>query len=140
MSAEKNKAIIRRLVRAEEIGDWATVDELTAPNYVYHNPANPRVRTHEEHKQKVLIALRTGFPDLKITIEDIIAEGNKVVIRFSFSGTHKGEYAGIPPTNKRIEATAINIFRLADGKVAEQWVESNALGMLLQMGVVPPIK
>lgn len=140
MSAEKNKAIIRRLVRAEEIGDWATVDKLTAPNYVYHNPANPKVRTHEEHKKKVLIALRTGFPDLKITIEDIIAEGNKVVIRFSSSGTHKGEYAGIPPTNKRIEITAINIFRLTDGKVAEQWVESNALGMLQQMGVVPPIK
>ena len=137
MSAEKNKAIIHRLVRAEEIGDFTTVDELTAPNYVYHNPANPEVRTHEEHKQKVLVGLRTAFPDLKIVIEDTIAEGNKVVIRFTFRGTHKGEYAGIAPTNKRIEFTAINIFRLADGKVAEQWVESNPLSMLLQLGVVP---
>src|SRR3990170_1569331 len=137
MSAEENKAIIRRLVRAEEIGDWATVDELTAPNYVYHNPSWPGVLTHEEHKQKVLIGFRTAFPDVKYNIEDMIAEGNNVVIRYLISGTHKGEFAGIPPTNKRIELTSLCICRLADGKVAEQWVENNSLVFMQQLGVVP---
>ena len=140
MSAEKNKAIIRRLVHAEEIGDWATADKLTAPNYVYHNPANPEVRTHEEHKQKVLIELRTAFPDLKITIEDIIAEGNKVVIRFSFSGTHKGEFIGIAPTNKRVTVPEVSIWRIVNGKLVEEWGFSDRLGFVLQLGVMPPIK
>jgi steroid delta-isomerase-like uncharacterized protein len=136
MLVEENKAIIRRLVRAEEIGDWATVDELTAPNYVYHNPSWP-VLTHEEHKQQVLIGFMAAFPDVKYNIEDMIAEGNYVVIRYSIIGTHKGEFAGIPPTNKRIELTSLCVFRLADGKVAEQWVENNSLVFMKQLGVIP---
>ena len=137
MSAEENKAIIRRLVRAEETGDWATVDKLTAPNYVYHNPSWPEVRTHEEHKQKVLIGFRKAFPDVKYKIEDMIAEGNNVAIRYSIIGTHKGEFKGIPPANKPIELTSLCIFRIADGKVAEQWVENNSLVFLQKLGVIP---
>jgi len=134
MSAEENKAIVRRYIATL---DLATLDELTAPNFVYHNPGNPEVRTHEERKQKVIIALRTAFPDLKLNIEDVIAEGDKVAVRYSFSGTHKGEFMGIAPTNKRMELTSILICRLADGKVAEMWVENNSLVFLLQLGVVP---
>jgi len=136
MSAEENKAIIRRFERACAIGDWATVDKLAAPNFIYHNPAYPEVQTREEFRQTVVIGLMTAFPDLEFNIEDIIAEGDKVVVRYSFAGTQKGEFAGIPPTNKRIKWTSIIINRLAGGKVVERWVESNALGMLLQLGVV----
>jgi predicted ester cyclase len=134
MSAEENKAIARRYLATL---DFAVLDELTAPNFVYHNPGNPEVRTHEERKQRIVSALGAAFPDLKLAIEDVIAEGDKVAVRYSISGTNTGEFMGIPPTNKRIELTSLCIFRLADGKVAEMWVENNSLVMLLQLGVVP---
>jgi predicted ester cyclase len=139
MSAEENKAIVLRWFKAQSsaIYDLATLDELTALDFVYHNPAYPEVRTHEERKQKIIIGFTAVFPDIRYNIEDIIAEGDKVVLRYSFSGTHKGEFMGIPPTNKRVELTSICICRLADGKVAEMWVENNSLVFLLQLGVVP---
>jgi predicted ester cyclase len=137
MSTEENKAIIRRFENACIIGDWATVDKLTAPNFVYHNPAYPEVQTREQFRHTVIIGLLTAFPDLEFNIEDIIAEGDKVVVRYSFTGTQKGEFAGIPPTNKRIRFTSILINHLIGGKVVERWVESNALSMMLQLGVIP---
>lgn len=134
MSAEENKAIARRYLAAL---DLATLDELTAPGFVYHNPGNPEVRTHEQRKQKIVSALGAAFADLKLNIEDVIAEGDRVAVRYSMSGIHKGEFMGIPPTNKQMELTSLCIFRLADGKVAEMWVENNSLVMLLQLGVIP---
>jgi len=137
MSAEKNKAVIRSFEHACAIGDWATVDKLAAPNFVYHNPAYPGDLTLEGFKQKVVIDLVKAFPDLEFNIEDIIAEGDKVVVRYSFGGTHKSEFAGIAPTNKRVRITSIVINRLTDGKVVERWVESNPFALMLQLGVVP---
>jgi len=137
MSAEKNKAIIRSFEHACVIGDWAKVEKLAAPNFIYHNPAYPENLTFEGFKQKVVIDMVKAFPDLEFNIEDIIAEGDKVVGRYSFSGTHKSEFAGIAPTNKRVKFTSIVINRLADGKVVERWVESNSFPLMLQLGVVP---
>jgi steroid delta-isomerase-like uncharacterized protein len=139
MSAEENKAIVRRWFDAQSsaVYDLATLDELTAPDFVYHNSSWPEVRTHEERKQKIIIEFTVAFPDLKYDLKDIVAEGDKVVLRYSFSGTHKGEFAGIPPTNKRVDLTSLCMLRLADGKVAEMWVENNSLVMLRQLGVIP---
>jgi len=134
MSSEENKAIVSRFLATL---DLAKLDELTAPDFVYHNPANPEVRTHEERKQKIITGLKTAFSDLKLNIADMIAEGDKVAVRYSISGTHKGEFMGIARTNKCMELTSLCICRLADGKVAEMWVENNSLVMLLQLGVVP---
>jgi len=139
MSAEENKAIVLRWFGAQSsaIYDLATLDELTAPGFVYHNPGMPEVRTHEERKQKIIIEFTAAFPDIKYDLKDVIAEEDKVALRYSLSGTHKGEYRGIAPTNKRFELTSLCMLRLADGKVAEMWVENNSLVMLLQLGVVP---
>ncbi len=78
------------------------------------------------------------FPDWHPTIEDMIAEGDKVVVRFTGSGTHKGEFMGIPPTGKQVTITAIAIQRIAGGKIVENWLQADMLGMMQQLGVVPP--
>jgi predicted ester cyclase len=134
MSIEENKALARRFLAAQ---DLATLDELTAPYFVYHNPGNPDVHTHEERKQKIVSALYAAFPDITLNIHDMIAEGDKVAVRYSLAGTQKNEFMGISPTNKRIDLSSLCIMRLADGKVAELWVENNSLVMLLQLGVIP---
>ena len=134
MSAEENKAIARRYLATM---DLAELDELTALDFVYHNPGNPEVRTHEERKQKIIIEFTAAFPDLKYDVKDIIAEGDKVALRYSISGTHKGEFMGIPPTNKRVELSSLCMLRLVDGKVAEMWVENNSFVFMQQLGVVP---
>ncbi len=82
--------------------------------------------------------LRAAFPDLHVTAEDIIAEGDKVVVRGTISGTHKGEFMGIPATGKEGRVTGISTFRLADGKVCEGWAESDSLGLLIQLGLAKP--
>lgn len=134
MSLEENKTIARRFLAAT---DLATLDELTAPDFVYHNPGNPEVHTHEERKQKIVSALTAAFPDITLNVHDMIAEGDKVAVRYSMAGTQKNEFIGISPTNKRIDLSSLCIMRLAHGKVAELWVENNSLVMLLQLGVIP---
>ena len=82
-------------------------------------------------------AIRSAFPDLHVTIEDQIAEGDKVVTRVTFRGTHQGEFSGIAPTGKRVEYSGIAIDRIANGKVVEMWHISNMAGLLLQIGATP---
>lgn len=139
MSVEENKATALRWFNLQTgtTADLAAMDRLTALNFVYHHPANPQVRTHEQRKKAVVIPLTKAFPDLKASVLDLIAEGDKVALRYSMSGVQKGEFMGIAPTNKRLELTSICILRLADGKVAEMWVENNSWVMMLQLGVVP---
>ena len=139
MSLEENKAIVRRWFNAQSSAtyDLVTLDKLTAPDFVYHNPGQPDVHTHEERKQKVIIGFSAAFPDLKYDLKDIIAEGDRVALRYSFSGTHKGEYMGIAPTNKHIDLTSLCIVRLAEGKVAEMWVENNSYVFMQQLGIIP---
>ena len=117
--------------------DLATLDELTAPDFVYHNPGNPEIHTHEERKQKIIIEFTKVFPDIKYEIKDVIVEGDLAAARYSISGTQRGEFMGIPPTNKRIELSSLAMVRLANGKVAEMWVENNSLVFLMQLGVLP---
>jgi steroid delta-isomerase-like uncharacterized protein len=140
MSVEENKADTRRAV--DEFwnkGNMELLNEFWATNYIHHDPGTPEVNDLEGFKQWV-ITTRTGFPDLKVTIEDIIAEGDKVVTRWTFRGTHKGELGGIPPTGKQVTMTGITIDRIADGKTVESWWNSDGLGFLQQLGVIPPIE
>jgi predicted ester cyclase len=139
VSAEENKAVVLRWWDAQSSAayDLATLDELVAPDFVYHNPGQPEVHTHEQRRQKIIIEFTAAFPDIKYDLKDIIAEGDKVALRYSISATHKGEFMGIAPTNKRVELTSLCMLRLANGKVAEMWVENNSLVMLMQLGVFP---
>lgn len=134
MSTEDNKALVRR--GFEEIwnrGNLAVIDEFIAPNYVDHEPTTT-LQGPEAHKQFVLM-YRSAIPDLHITIEDQIAEGDKVVTRWTARGTHQGPLMGIPPTGKQAVVTGID--RFANGKAVEAWNNFDALGMLQQLGVVP---
>ena len=139
MSLEENKALARR--GWEEIwnkGNLAIANEHYAPNYVAHMSGNPDMHGPEGHNQLVTM-YRTAFPDLHFTVEDQIAEGDKVVNRVIARGTHQGELMGIPPTGKQITVTGITIDRIAGGKLEESWVSWNFLDMMQQLGVVPPM-
>ncbi len=81
--------------------------------------------------------LRNAFPDITYTIEDLIAEGDKVVARWSAQGTHRGDFMGIPPTNKQVRFSEIEIIRVVDGKAVEEWEELDRLGLMTQLGVIP---
>lgn len=139
MSTEENKAIVVQLY--EEIfnkGDLNLVDKLIAPNAVNHDPAlPPGVPGGSEGLKSVVTMLRSAFPDDQHTIEDLIAEGDKVVVRLTHRGTHKGNFLGLPPTGKHITQTSIHIFRFADGKLLEAWANRDDLGLMQQLGAIP---
>ena len=137
MSTDENKALYRRwLEEVVSTGDLALADELLAPDYALHCPGMPGPVDREGHKQLVLM-FHTAFPDWRETIDDVIAEGDKVVIRVSGSGTHEGEFQGIPPSHARVTATGVGIGRIENGRIAEAWAAYDALGMMQQIGAIP---
>ncbi len=135
MSTEDNKALVRR-VYEEIVNQHNLATELIDPNYVDHVPGFPPVQGIEGLQQLISI-YRNAFPDMQVTIEDLIAEGDKVAARFTFRGTHTGELMGIPPTGKQVTVSALHILRVANGKIVEEWQNSDDLGMMQQLGVVP---
>ena len=136
MSAEANKALIRRYFEAIDTKNVDIVDEFVAPNFVAHSPFPGTSPDRDGAKQAFNIFL-TATPDGYHTVDDLIAEGDKVLARITGYGTHTGELLGIPPTGKQIMATGIAIWRIADGKIVEHWSEVDTLGLLQQLGVVP---
>jgi len=136
MSTEENKALDRHVLeKVWHKGNLAVVDELADENVVNHVPSGPPLKGPEAYKQFVLM-YRSAFPDLHFTIEDQIAEGDKVVMRYTARGTHKGELMGIPPTGKQITVTGITIGHIVGGKYVESWANYDALGMIQQLGVI----
>lgn len=136
--SEENKAITRRYF--EEIwnqGNLDVIPELIAANHAHHDPASPEASGPDGMKQLVSM-YRAAFPDTHFTLEDQIAEENKVVTRWTASGTHQGELMGIGLTNKTIAITGIDIHRIVNGKIEEHWSNWDALGLMQQLGVVPP--
>ena len=133
---EENKAIVRLMIEELDKANWALFNELHAPNFVYHGPASPKPLTREELEQFIRM-LYAAFPDLHHTIEDMIAEGDKVVARFSIRGTHKGEFQGIPATGKKVTLTVTIIFHIAGGKISEAWEEADMMGFMRQLGAIP---
>jgi predicted ester cyclase len=139
MTAEENKAVVRR--EMEELfnhtGNLDVADEIIDSNYVSYEPTSGEVRGIEGAKQ-FAATFREAFPDLENTIEDMVAEGDKVVVHFRARGTHQGETEAFgPPTGKRMEITGITIKRLSEGKIVEAWTNFDALGMMQQLGLLP---
>jgi len=139
MSTEDNKTFMRRFY--EEVmnqKNLAAMDDFLAPTFVNHSALQLGMLGGgiEEVKQYVSMILTT-FPDLHYTVEDMIAEGDKVVARLTVSGTQQGAFLGIPSTGKHATITDIEIFRIANGKAVENWVQADFLGLLQQLGVVP---
>jgi steroid delta-isomerase-like uncharacterized protein len=132
---QENERLMRRFF--EEVwnrGDYAIVDDLLAGDYVGHSP--PDEIHGPEGGKRFVAALRGAFPDIHFTIEDQIADGDRVVARWTARGTQTGAFQGLPPTGKQAVATGITIFRVANGKAVEGWTNFDALGLLRQLGVV----
>ena len=137
MTLEENKAKFRLVY--EEIlnkGNIALFDELCAPNFVKH-ALQPGTDYGIEGSKQSVVMLRTAFPDIIYTVEDLIAEGDKVVARWTAQGTHTGEFMGIPPTNKPVRFSGIEIIRVVDGQAVEEWEELDRLGLMTQLGAIP---
>ena len=134
--SEENKAIFRRYV--EEVGNEGNldlVDEIFA-DYVSHQPDGSVLERGPEDVKRFMGEFRSAFPDFHTTIEDQIAEDDRVATRWTMRGTHEGEFRGIAPTGKQMTVTGIGIFRFSDGKVVESWDNFDQLGMMQQLGAV----
>jgi steroid delta-isomerase-like uncharacterized protein len=134
--SEENKAVVHRWVEAFNEGNLDAVDELVTDSYVRHDPNAPEVRGPEEEK-RLIVMYRSAFPDLHFTVEDMVAEGDKVATRIGIRATHRGELLGIPATEKQLAFTAMELYRIANGKIDEQWVNVDTLGMMQQIGAIP---
>lgn len=137
MSAEENKAAVQRFgEEAFNNGDLSSSEELIADDIVDHDPA-PGQAPGREGIEEFVTMMRSAFPDLQTTIDEIIAEGDYVAFRYTIEGTHQGEFMGIEPTGNRVSVTAMEMLRFADGKMVDRWGNTDQLGMLQQLGAIP---
>jgi len=133
---ERNKEVVHRFV--EEVQNqkrWETFDELNADDFV-NLSAPPGVPTDKEGGKMFLGAFISAFPDSHVTIEDMVAEGDRVVTKKTFRGTHTGELNGIPPTGNRVSIQYVDILRLRDGQIVEHWLSMDQLSFMQQLGVI----
>jgi len=137
MSAEENRALVQRFyAEVWNKGNLDVVPDLLSSDFVDH-AAPPGFPPGLEGAKQVFMMYRGAFPDFRLSVEDVIAEGDKVVTRWVTQGTHQGELMGIPPTGKRATVTGIDMFRVAGGKIAEHWGEFDMLGLMQQLGIAP---
>jgi predicted ester cyclase len=138
MSIEENKAVSRRYI--EEIINTknpTAIDEICSLDYIDHDPF-PGILPNRDSLKQFPEMHFAAFPDYHSTIEDKVAEGDKVVLRFTSRGTHRGDFFGISPTGKQVTVKGIAVHRIANGKVVENWVTMDMLSVMQQLGVVPP--
>jgi steroid delta-isomerase-like uncharacterized protein len=137
--AAGNKAMVRRFHDAMSTGDAEimakTVDEIVAPDLLFHAPL-PMGGTGVQALEQVLAVLRRTFSDLHVAVEDMIAEGDKVVCRNTVTGTHRGEYRGLPPTGRSVTYDETFIFRFANGRIAEIWGVVDVFSQMKQLGLI----
>jgi predicted ester cyclase len=136
MAAEENKALIRRALAVWNSVDLVGLDDLFAPGVVMHLRGRSDVAGLDAYRG-YNVGLRGTFPDQQWAAEDLLAEDDKVVLVWTLRGTHRGELMGLAPTGKEVAVTGISVYRIADGKVAEIWVQSDTLGLLQQIGAIP---
>jgi steroid delta-isomerase-like uncharacterized protein len=140
MSTEQNKSAARRILESWNAGPQAAKmarDELIASDVVFHFPGMPETIRGREAVEQLLTMFSASFQDDDITVEDQVAEGDKVASRWTWSFTHHGAFQGIPATGKRITITGVNLERFTGGKLVERWVEMDQVGMMQQLGAMP---
>jgi steroid delta-isomerase-like uncharacterized protein len=136
MSAEDNKAIVRRLLEEGlNKGDNKVIEELVASNFKSREDESTRTLGVEGYKEEAGI-FHTAFPDGRLTIEEMVAEGDNVVTWMWFTGTHEGPLEGIPPTGRKVKVRDVDLYRLEHGKVVESWAHFDQLGMMKQLGAL----
>jgi steroid delta-isomerase-like uncharacterized protein len=138
--SEENKALVRRWFTELDKGNDHIVDELVAIDYIDHNPPLPDMAPGREGVKQANALLRAAFPDARHTIEDQIAEGDKVVTRITARATFQGAILGIPPNGKLITVEGISIHRIAGGQFVEHWAVGDNLSLYQQLGAIPPLK
>ncbi len=144
MSTEENKALVRRYF--EEVPhNPAACDEIYAPSFLFHTlqhaAITPQViESSPESEKEAYVWLRSVWGDWRMDVDEMLAEGDRVMVSWTFSGTHVGEFAGLPATGQPVSYSGINIFRIAGGKIAEIWDITDRLWMWQQLGVLPEIK
>ena len=139
MSVEENKALVRKFTALIDARDLETALTLFSPDYIDHVPSIG-LPPGLEGVRAFFTMQFTAFPDGHITSQDMIAEGEKVVLRMSGDFTHQGEFMGIPPTGKRVSWSWIDIWRIANGKFIEHWTEADMMSVMQQLGALPPLK
>ena len=137
MPAISNEAVIRRLYDAFSNAKLSVFDELLDRNFVDHE-LPPGFKPGIEGVKQLMTMLKTGFPDIQIAANDIVSQGDKVWTRVTFTGTHKGPFQNIPPTGKRVSFEAMDIVRFSGGKAMEHWGVTDNIGLLTQIGAIPP--
>ena len=131
-----NKDIARRFMDdCWSQGKLDGIRDLVSDKCTIHDPVFPSLAAGAESLQRHIMTCRNGFPDLRFTIEDTIAERNEVVLHWTARGTHKGEFLGMPPTNKKAVVSGTSIFRIDDGKIVEQWADWNLMSLMEQLGL-----
>jgi steroid delta-isomerase-like uncharacterized protein len=131
MSLEENKALVRKWIDVNNTHSLELFDEFVAPDYVDHTN-----KVDKEGLRQLFIMGFTGFPDWHETIEDIIAEGDKVWIRITYTGTHTGEFMGVAPTGKNVTMKGVDIYRIENGKLIEYWHVSDQMHFNIQLGLI----
>lgn len=135
MSTETNKALARHFREGMDKTKGGGFEDYVAADGVSHFPGSPPL--NRDQVAALVAMFYTGFPDLHHTIDDQVAEGDKVATRLTFHGTHLGDFQGIPPTGKEVTFSAIVIDKYRDGKMVEHWSMSDTLGLMQQLGVIP---
>ena len=137
VSAEDNKALVRRFVdEVQSGGNIDLIDEICSPEFVNHSPP-PGIPADCEGIKILTAMFRGAFTDSHFTIENMVAEGDKVATRKTFHGTHGGDFMGMPPTGRVVSMGLIDIVRVSDGRVVEHWAMGDSLGLMQQLGVIP---
>ncbi len=136
MSTEDNKALVRRYQEAHNTNNLAALDDIVAADIISHSSI-PGVPAGLEGGKMVHMMFMSAFPDGHVTIDDLVAEGDKVVECFTFTGTNRGSFLGAPPTGKRVTATGMSVFRIAGGKIVEHWGQNDTMGVMQQLGLIP---
>lgn len=131
--SENNKMIVRKFLSMFELGDPGMVDEVVFSDYVSHGATNPNLGS--EGVKATVTTFKNAFPDAKAKVEFLVAEGDKVVSRHTWSVTHQGEYMGVPATGKQAKLSVMAAFRISDGKIREAWVNADVMGLMQQLGV-----
>lgn len=136
-----NKEVVRRHYEdGVNRGDLDVATECFAPEYVNHLPGEPEPQRGIEAWKTMFQTFRAGFPDMATTLEDMISEGEKVVVRHRWTGTHDGVYQGVPATGTRVTFTGNDIYRVVEGRIVEEWSEFDELGILRQIGALKPVE
>lgn len=137
MPSESNKLIMQRFVEFINSASETLAEELISHDAIFYVPGNPEPMRGPTGYLTIIAMMRGGFPDIQWTLEEMVAEGDKVAARFIMRGTHQGEFFGVSPSGKKIVVQAMNLYRISGGKFVEEYGQPDMLSLLQQIGAIP---